>query len=150
MAVNHSCDGSNPSTGTPRNNNRKLHVMKKILTAVLIVTAFSVSACGGGDEPAPRETASVSQSPSAAAGEFSVQENEYLDDVIDYMTPALANELEEDVVAFGYLACDEFERGTTVEELVDMAADSGISPTDVRVMSASAAANFCPDFQDGL
>jgi len=117
--------------------------MNKMFAAALLSAALLLTGCGGDSEPNPKETVYVQQDSGSSSG-FSSIEDEFLFDVAQFMTPALNNEPQEDVVMLGYSVCRALEKSVPLERIVYTGVSSGLTAKDTMVVAAAATVNLCP------
>lgn len=124
--------------------------MKNILAAVLLGTALSLTACGGSDDPAPRETVYVQPDGGTNGGGQSSVEQEFLYDISLYNTPELEAQSDADLIELGQVICDAFDEGASLRDIVrvGMAGGDGLSQDSLVTVAAAAVVNFCPEFSD--
>jgi hypothetical protein len=118
--------------------------MNKTFSAVLLSAALVLTGCGGDSQPNPKETVYVQQDSSSSSG-FSNVEDEFIFDVAQFMTPALNNEPQEDVLALGYTICNALGKGIPVDTIISTGVRGGLTSEDTMVVAAAAVVNLCPN-----
>lgn len=121
--------------------------MKSFVLAALTSAALVLSGCGTSDTPTDSVTTSVEPFQSESNSGFTATEDEFLYDVSNHMTPALYNEAQSDVIDLGYSICAAFENGATLEQVLTVGVENGLTARDTSVVAAAATVNFCPEFR---
>lgn len=122
--------------------------MKSMILAALTGAALVLSGCGNSEPGRDTITTSVKPFQSQSNSGFTATEDEFLSDVAEYMTPALHNEPQADVVELGYSICGAFDNGANIGDVVSVGTNSGLAYEDTIVIAASAVVNFCPQHRN--
>lgn len=121
--------------------------MKSMILAALTGAVLVLSGCGTSDTPSDTVTTSVEPFQSESDSGFTATEDEFLYDVSNHMTPALHSEPQADVVDLGYSICTAFDNGATLEQVLTVGVENGLTARDTSVIAAAATVNFCPEFR---
>lgn len=122
--------------------------MKSMILAALTGAALVISGCGNAEPE--RDTVITSVEPLESNSGFSATEEEFLYDVSNHMTPDLHREPQADVVELGYSICSALDNGASLEQIIRVGVNNGLTATDTSVIAAAATVNFCPELQDSL
>jgi type IV pilus biogenesis protein CpaD/CtpE len=117
--------------------------MRKWILAAIAVSVVFLGGCTTND-PSPTPTVTVTAE--APAPVVSV-EDEYVYDVEMYSPNWSQYGTREDLVALGYLTCQAFRDGMTLEQYLTV----GELPYDLlTTVAAASVVNFCPEFTNAL
>lgn len=123
--------------------------MKRIIGAVAVAMALLFTgACATSDEPQPTKTVFVQPTPEQEVepdSNYSAVEDEFLFDVANFMTPALNDNSQAQVLEVGYAICESLSAGNSIDATLNAGSGGDISDKDLLVIAAAATVNLCPE-----
>lgn len=121
--------------------------MKKI--AVLVVACIAISACGTRTIVVEKEPESaVSTAPAQDVQTNSYDKEQNFLDGLTYDHPTEVSRLgKSSVIELGRLTCGTIDEGSTIDDFVQMANSSGVSPEFIGSLIRESVENFCPENQ---
>lgn len=115
--------------------------MRKWILAAIAVSVVFLGGCTSDPTPTPTVTVTAAPVPSVSV------EDEYVYDVEMYSPNWSMYGTREDLVALGYLTCQAFRDGMTLEQYLSISA----LPNDLlTTVAAASVVNFCPEFTNSL
>lgn len=126
----------------------------KYLAAVISAAVLALTGCSSSSEtPTSTETVTVEAAPESVYPEPSAPDSETVEEIF---LAVLADQAyfssipEADLLELGHSICEALNTGSSFDQVLGAALESGVPPFEAGYMVGAAVGSFCPAYEDDM